>query len=284
LVAAPTRPRPSPGPGTKAALEAGRSAATGLAVRAGAQPKEVVSAAGSAVVAAAKVGRIFGRSGLRLARQLPGAAVVEREAAKLGRALADVRRILEQSQPVLAVMGNADEQRTMLLLKDARADPEPLRTAMSELLDRSATDRSSGREYLFGSIVSQLVPDEARIIAALATGRPFAAADLVAKAIGRSTSQVVLANASTVGRAAAVVLPDNTPTYLTRLYGFGLVEYGPADDSLSADYDEIATDRVVTAARRAAAEAKQGGIRLRRKTVTLSTLGREFWAASAPRR
>jgi hypothetical protein len=234
-------------------------------------------------VAAAKVGRIFGRSGLRIARQLPGAARLEREAAKLGRALADVRHILENFEPIVAVTGNADEQRTMLLLKDAHADAEPLRTAMSELLDRSATDRISSREYLFGSIVSQLVPDEARIVAALGQGKPFAAADLVAKPMGRSVSHVVLANASTVGRAAGVVLPDNTPTYLNRLLGFGLVEFGNGDDRLSPEYDAIAAERVVMAARREAEQAKLGAIRLRRKTVTLSPLGREFWAASAPK-
>jgi hypothetical protein len=248
------------------------------------QPKQVVAGAGNAVVTAARVGRIFGRSSVRLARQLPGAALIEREATRITRALSDVRRALDLPSAVFGVHGNAEEQRVMLLLTDAAGDREPLRTAMAELLERSTTDRSAGREYLFGSIVSQLVPDEARIVAALANGTAFAAADLIAKPVGRSVSHTVLANASTVGRAAGVALPDNTPTYLTRLHGFGLVEFGSADDTLATQYELIAVEPSVVSARQAAEAARQGGIRLRRKTVMLSALGREFWAASAPRR
>jgi hypothetical protein len=128
------------------------------------------------------------------------------------------------------------------------------------------------------------VPDEARIVAILANGVAFAAADVVAKPVGRGVSRTVLANASTVGHAAGVTLPDNTPTYLTRLHGLGLVEFGPGDDALSTQYDLIAVDPGVVAARNAADSAKQGSIRIRRKTVVLSPLGRDFWAASAPNR
>ena len=43
---------------------------------------------------------------------------------------------------------------------------------MTELLERSVeTDRNASRDYLFGNIISQLVPDEARILAALSDGR-----------------------------------------------------------------------------------------------------------------
>jgi hypothetical protein len=173
----------------------------------------------------------------------------------------------------------------MAVVVDGAGDAQPLRTAMSELLSRSVpTGQRRGNEYLFGTIVSQLVPDEARIIATLAGAVAFAAADVVAKPVGRSVSRTVLANASTVGRAAGVTLPDNTPTYLTRLHGFGLVEFGSADDALSSQYDLIADDPTVVAARAAAEHAKQGAVRVRRKTVALSALGREFWAASAPQR
>jgi hypothetical protein len=254
----------------------------GLALR---EPKDVVAAAGSAIVAAAKVGRIFGRGYLRMAKQLPGARLVEREAVRLGNAIADLRKLLDVPNAVFGVLGNDDEQRVMLLVQNAQSDPQPLRTAMSELLDRSAdAGRAASRDYLFGSIVSQLVPDEARILAVLAPGVPYAAADVVAKQVGRGSAQAVLVNASTVGHAANAALPDNTPTYLTRLHGFGLIEFGSADDSLSTQYDLIAVDPVVVAARAAAESAKQGAVRIRRKSVTLSQLGRDFWAACAPTR
>jgi hypothetical protein len=256
-----------------------------VAVRAANQQKDLVSSAGGAVVAAAKVGRIFGRGYVRIARQLPGVALLEREAGRLVNAVNGARRVLPDPSVVFAAAGNADEQRVMVLLKDAHTDKDPLRTAMSELLARAAdTDRSTSREYLFGTIVSQLVPDEARIVATLAGGGIFAAADVVAKPVGRSVSHTVLANASTLGHLAGVTLPDNTPTYITRLHAFGLIEFGPSDDTLGPQYDALAADPVIVAARHAAEAAKQGAIRIRRKTVTLSSLGRDFWAASAPNR
>src|SRR4051812_6666489 len=71
-----------------------------------APPKEVV-AVGNAVVAAAKVGRIFGRSYLRMARQLPGAKAIEREATRLARTLVDAARSMDVPR---AVYANADEE------------------------------------------------------------------------------------------------------------------------------------------------------------------------------
>jgi len=298
-VSAPTRPKPAPKPArARAAAPAPVEATTklptvadarprgkhaapsaGLALR---EPKQVVAGAGSAIVAAAKVGRIFGRSYLRVAKQLPGARVVEREAVRLGHALADLRKLLDMPTAVFGIAGSADEQRVMMLVQNAQTDAQPLRSAMSELLDRSAdSDRASSRDYLYGSIVSQLVPDEARILAVLASGVAYAAADVVAKQ-GRSSTHTLLSNASTVGHAANATMPDNTPTYLTRLHGFGLVEFGSSDDALSTQYDLIAVDPVVVAARTAAETARQGSVRIRRKSVTLTQLGRDFWAACAP--
>ena len=43
------------------------------------QPSQMVAAAGTAIVSAARVGRLLSRSGWRIARQLPGAKTVERE-------------------------------------------------------------------------------------------------------------------------------------------------------------------------------------------------------------
>jgi hypothetical protein len=172
-----------------------------------------------------------------------------------------------------------------MLIQTADPGTAPLRNAMSELLERSVeSTRNDSREYLFGNIISQLVPDEARILAALASGRVFAAGDLVVRS-RRSAGRTLLANVSTVGRSAGVVTPDNTPTYLTRLHGFGLVDFDDEDDSLGIQYDLLATDSVVTETKRAAVADKPGGtIKLLRKSVRMSAFGREFWAASDPSR
>jgi hypothetical protein len=85
-----------------------------------------------------------------------------------------------------------------------------------------------------------------------------------------------------VGQDAGVARPEDTPTYLSRLHSFGLVEYGAPTDELAAQFHELADDPAVRAARARIESGKLGSPRIVRKTVTLSALGREFWAACAP--
>lgn len=268
------------------------------------QPAQVVAAAGSAVASAARVGRLLGRTGLRFARQFPGAGTVEREARRLqSYAAGEVRRVLDPppsthpprparspsaplpSRPLPSrAAPSAVEQRAVAYVTDADPGAEPLRSAMSELLERSVeATRADSREYLFGTIISQLVPDEARILAALADGRRFAVLDVVQRQ-RRGTRRVLLANASAVGRQAGLVSPDSVSTYLTRLRGFGLVEFGPADDSLGVQYDILAADGTVQVARMSVDPRRHASVQLVRKVVQLSPLGRDFWAASDPSR
>jgi hypothetical protein len=213
--------------------------------------------------------------------------VVEQQAQRLRQAAAsELARLLELPQS-LFTPASGEDQRVMMLVRDAATDPEPLRTAMSELLERSAQRGTGrGREYLFGTIVSQLVPDEARILAVLAAQPPFPVVDVAAKPVGRSTSRTVLANLSPVGLSAGVSTPSDTPTYLGRLLAFGLVEFAPAREERSGGdnrFKELVTDPAVAEAKAHIERHKLGTPRILRKTVTLSPLGREFWSACAPR-
>jgi hypothetical protein len=254
--------------------------------RPGRQLARQEQAAGSAVVTAARVGRLLGRSGWRIARQLPGVAAVEHQAARIAHVAAqEVGRLLEIPQLGRGSAPSAEEQRVMMLVQNAGNDPEPLRTAMSELLERSSeSDGSRSRDYLFGSIVSQLVPDEARILALLAGGRPYAVVDVVAKQVGRSSTRTVLANASGLGLAAGVALPDNGATYLTRLDNFGLLEFGTPGADLDPQFETLVGDPLVKQARQCVEGSKQGSAKIVRKSVTLSAMGRQFWTACAPSR
>ena len=231
---------------------------------------------------AAKVGRLLTRSGWGLARRLPGGEALQREVQKLqDAALHEMRRILD-IPPAHVNGATPEEQRAMMLVQNAGKDP--LRGAMNELLERSvAPDREASRDYLYGNIISQIVPDEARILAALSDGSLYAAGDVVAKQFGRS-DRVIRANVSTVGRSAGVVIPDNVPTYLTRLHSYNLVEFGPAEDSIGHQYDILATDATVQAAEATIEARRLGSARLVRKTVSMSPFGREFWAAADPAR
>jgi hypothetical protein len=250
------------------------------------QPAQVVAAAGSAVVTAARVGRLLGRTGWRLARQLPGARTLEREAQRIQSvAMSEARRLLQlpQAAPGAARPANpvsSEEQRALAYIRDANPGTAPLRNAMGELLERSVeSTRADSRDYLYGTIISQLVPDEARILAALSDGTHFAAMDVVQK-LRRGRTRVVLAHASAIGRQAGLVSPDSTPTYLTRLHGFGLVEFGPAEESLAVQYDILATDSTIQEARRSV----RGSVKLVHKSLRMSAFGAQFWAAADPSR
>ena len=251
-------------------------------------PSHVLAAAGTAIVTAARMGRLLGLAGWRIARQLPGAPSVERETQRLQDvAVREVRRMLDLAPATESdTHGHAaspEEHRAAMLFQTADPGRAPLRSAMSELLERSVqSSRRNSGEYLYGTIISQLVPDEARILAALSDGSRYAAADLISKARGRGGHRLVLANASTVGRAVGVATPDNVPTYLTRLHGFGLIDFGSPDDGLGAQYDILAADDTVRRAREAAEAIGHGSVRLERKTVLMSQFGREFWTASDP--
>jgi DNA-binding transcriptional ArsR family regulator len=270
------RPQPRPRPAPAVGTEPNRvtpSPASQLARRLPEPPPpgQVVAAAGNAIVTAAKLGRILGRSGWRIARQLPVVAAVEREAQRL-------RKTATARYPA----PSGEEERVMRLVQDAQTDAEPLRSAMTELLERSAeSDTTSSRDYLFGSIISQLVPDEARILAALSTGERFAVLDVLAKT-GRSATRPVLTNVSTVAVAARVVAAENVGTYLDRLRGFGLVDMTPAGDDLSPQFDALLADPAIKRTR-TQLDASRHGSKLNRKTVALSALGREFWTACAPK-
>ncbi|SHF51525.1 protein of unknown function [Jatrophihabitans endophyticus] len=266
------RPRPHPGPSRPdavVAVAAPRAAA-------------VAATAGGALVTAARVGRLLGRSGWRAARQLPGVALVEQQGRRVrDTARGELLRLLDAPPP--PARPNREELRAARLAAQGADDPAPLRSAMTELLDRSSeASGAQSRDYLFGTIVSQLVPDEARILAVLGTGRTFAVVDVVAK--GRASSRTVAANVSTVGAAAAVSLPDNVATYLTRLDGYGLLQFGRPTDELDRQFRALDSDKRVRDAQARIERGRLGSVRIERKSVGLSELGSEFWAACSPHR
>jgi hypothetical protein len=147
---------------------------------------------------------------------------------------------------------------------------------MADLLNRSVTtDADAAAAYLYAAILRELLPDEARIVAALTDGPARPAVDVVVRGPLGNGRHVLLRNASTVGRAAGVSSPDDVPLYVTRLHRFGLVDIGPEDDTLGEQYDILLTDQVVRA-------ANVRGTKIVRHTVLLSDLGRRFWQATDP--
>jgi hypothetical protein len=151
---------------------------------------------------------------------------------------------------------------------------------LRDLLDRSMYSRpDDSQTALYLSLLSDLLPDEARILAALSDGHAYPVIDIAEPLLGTSTA-LVLTNASTVGRAAGVSLPHHTPLYVSRLVLAGLAVIGPEGSSaMYDDYEMLLTDASVNLA---IAKARRGirSARVIRRTVRISELGQELWEAA----
>jgi hypothetical protein len=145
-------------------------------------------------------------------------------------------------------------------------------------IEQTASD-SSTRHFVH--ILRRLVPDEARILAALADGTAYPLIDVVVKPSRRNgNAGPLLQNASTVGRRAGVALPARVPVYVADLRALGLVEVGPEDRSLTTEYDILETETAVHDAKLRAASAGGHGAAVIRRTLRITGLGRELWAAA----
>jgi hypothetical protein len=163
----------------------------------------------------------------------------------------------------------------------AAGGPKPTPAQLlDELLGASIdADTAGSRDELYRSLLLRLVPDEARILAELAGGAAFPLVHVQSRASGGRT---VLSNASTVGRAAGVQVPDAVSTYVAHLRILGLAEEGPSDDSLSVQYDILLGEPGVRSAEEEARGAGRLGVRMVRRTLRISPLGRELWRACRP--
>jgi len=160
--------------------------------------------------------------------------------------------------------------------RDLAADMQALLTRAI----RSGSDESRGE--LFGKILDLIVPDEARIISALADGSSATLVSVHARNRAGLVSTVVLENMSLVGRTANLSLPHLTPTYVSHLLALGILESGPEDSDLKGDYEVLAAEvAVLTAIKRAARGPLPA--RVTRGVVRLSGLGLELCIATGLR-
>jgi hypothetical protein len=159
-------------------------------------------------------------------------------------------------------------------------DHRPPTDILQSLLDRSIYNMpDDSRNDLYRTLLQALLPDEARILAALSDGSPYPLLHIAEPSAG-GNSVMALENASTVGRIAGVSLLDRTPLYLTRMLQLGLVAIGPeGSSSMDSDYEMLLAEDAVTVAQ---ASARRGiiGARVIRRTVRITALGREMWEAA----
>lgn len=145
------------------------------------------------------------------------------------------------------------------------------------LLDRAlAQSTREAEDALLDALLRPLVPDEARIVAALAAREWSPLVHVEARRDGEE--HLGLRNASLVGRQAGVALVRRTPLYVTRLLASGLVAATPERSERAEEYEVLLAEPDVLDAIRRAGRGPVGP-RLRRGGLVLSELGQQLWAA-----
>jgi hypothetical protein len=224
-----------------------------------------------AIVGAGRAAGWLFRAGLSVTKRLPGAELAGRQLRKLEEtALNEVRKRLDGIDGATGWPSPDADDETV----EVRAfGHDPLRAAMATLLNRSVSEtRREAENHLFVGVMRQLTPDEARIVAALSDGTAYPLVHVA----GRG-QRIILRNASTVGKAAGVTLPELTPLYVSRLLDAGIAETGDEDPSLATQYDILLTEDHVRAAEQQAKRPKH-----LRHTVRLAPFGDRFWRACDP--
>lgn len=215
----------------------------------------------------------------RFARQLPGADFAEEQLHNIEtRAMRELKQRLE----------SVDDRRLpppddylSTGQKPQLSTARPPAALMAELLGRSnAQSEQEALAYFYSSILRQLVPDEARLLATLADGGSHPVLHIgIGPPIG--TPRRVVENFSHLGKTAALRLRDFTPAYLSRLHSLELVEEGPEDKEQTLKYQILESEKIVREAAQLAEKGKTTGTGLRfiRRVVRISPQGRALWGA-----
>ena len=226
-------------------------------------------------------------------RALPGEWLLDLASASLDLVpgVKQIRRVLDAVEH--RALYELKQRLESLAAVDADRRPPPAPATETEnpsdllgaLLERSLDQTpDDARRDTFVTLLRQLVPDEARIFAALSDGGGHPVIHVTAASTLGSATRRVRSNLSPIGQAAGVQLREMTPHYLSHLLELGLVELTPEDPEQRLKYEILESGSAV---REAVAEieaaSKMTRARIVRRTVRLTRLGQDLWAACQPR-
>ncbi len=164
------------------------------------------------------------------------------------------------------------------------AKPRPPVDMMARLLGESqGVDPDAAQTQLYRQTLSRMLPDQAAMLALLAAKGN---APLCHVAAGRlpagPVNLVVLANATSLGRDAGVLLRDFVPHYVSGMLAMGVFEAGPEDEALADQYELLMADtQIRTTMTRIRSDMKMYP-RLQRFSMHLSDFGKALWQDCRP--
>lgn len=209
-----------------------------------------------------------------MAARLPGASIAREVYQGVEQiALNELKQRLEalDSKPV----SPPDTSATGL---SRQVHPRELLSAL--LLESTEQDADEARRSLFTSMLLQMTPDEACMLAALSDGSEFALID-IATGNALTGQHIVARNFCSIERGAAVKLREYVPAYITHLRAMGLVDIGPEQPTLEMKYQILEghpeVQRLIKPLKK-----KNRSVKMIRRSLKLSSLGAQLWRFCDP--
>jgi len=160
--------------------------------------------------------------------------------------------------------------------------PQPPSRMFADLL-QMAVDQTKPQAYdhLFAAILRELVPDEARIIAALSDGSRHAIIQLHSGTLmGSAQSRsLVMGNVNAIAKTAGAMLHESGHYYVSRLRRLGLIDIGPEDPQLLVQYQLLENSSEVRQTIASIESKPRQRARITRETLRLSVMGQQLWKA-----
>lgn len=162
----------------------------------------------------------------------------------------------------------------------APGDAENPGDTMTRLLAESvAQTKEQAENSVYVRLLGELLPDEARIVAALSDGEPHALVHVGHGPPVGSLTQQVAPNLSALGRAAQVRALDHVPHYIDHLRALGLVRIGPGLRELALKYQIIENDKPVRELVQDLNQTSGKHVRFSRHSLRITALGEGLWNA-----
>jgi hypothetical protein len=216
-------------------------------------------------------------TGLKVARRLGQAATSPESAMSLAD---DAQRELAAVGRRLLGIHEEDPEKAEVQRDRSNYDDEALRERWEDLVSLStevSVDEVDGHPA-FADILTQLHPDEARILRVLASKGPQPAVDVRNWRPLGIGSHVVAPGLNMIGQHAGCLMVDRVPVYLSNLFRLGLIWFSRDAIPDIGPYQVLEAQPQVTEALKRAGR----GTTVRR-SVRLTPFGEQFCAATLPR-
>lgn len=216
---------------------------------------------------------------LQVVRSLPGAGLAAR-----GRTMLEDALLGPFIQIAVRLNGQNRNGEAAALERgpETEYDPESPVPQISQLLERALEQtRPEGLKSLLSFIAGQLLPDEARLLAAMSDSEGYPVIHVEITARGRSAAHKV-ATVSTLGRAAGISVPDSLPFYLAHLGSLGLVETAGEQPHNEDRYGMLEAEEAVRSALKEAKPLGRRAAKVIRASVRLTEFGQAVWRECAP--